>query len=247
MMTCMKTLARITDAIRKHTTMPWLCESVIYLTRHGSWAYGTNVEGSDEDFKGIAIPPPEYFYGFVSKFDKPAESKEPDMVIHDIRRFMALAADCNPNIIETLWTDPSDRVIVREGGRELLAYRGLFLSKRARYSFSGFAHAQLKRISGAEDFYTPKNLKHALHLVRLYAMTREILEEHTVIVKRHKDRNRLLEIRRGENISHSWLVGWAKEQDAALDELYEKSTLRYEPDREWLNELCVEIVRGAIT
>ena len=126
--------------------MPWLRDRTIFLTRHGSWAYGTNIETSDEDFKGVAVPPKEYFLGFTQKFEQ-AESNEPDLVIYEMRKFMALARDCNPNIIEVLWTDPADHVLVTPLGEELLAHREMFLSKKAKFTFSGYAIAQLKRIN----------------------------------------------------------------------------------------------------
>jgi hypothetical protein len=122
--------------------LPWLVARTILFARHGSHAYGLATEGSDEDFKGVAIPPKEYFFGFVSRFEQ-AESKTPDMVVFDLRKFMSLAADCNPNIIEVLWTEP---LVVTPLGERLRASRGAFLSKKAKHTFSGYALAQLKRI-----------------------------------------------------------------------------------------------------
>jgi hypothetical protein len=116
--------------------------------RHGSHAYGTNIESSDEDFKGVAIPPTKYFYGFVNKFEQ-AEFRDPnpDMVIYELRKFMALAADCNPNIIEMLWVDSSDHLLVTSAGEKLLSARGAFLSQKAKHTFSGYALSQLKRVN----------------------------------------------------------------------------------------------------
>jgi predicted nucleotidyltransferase len=126
--------------------LTWLKNRTVLLTTHGSHAYGLSRPESDIDIKGVAVPPSEYFHGFNSKFEQ-AESHDPDMVVYDIRKFMSLAADCNPNIIEVLWTDEADHQIVTNGGRALLCNRDLFLSKRARHTFAGYAHGQLKRIS----------------------------------------------------------------------------------------------------
>lgn len=131
----------------KFVNMPWLEARTIFLTRHGSHAYGTSLPTSDLDLKGIAVPPLVYFLGFSMKFEQ-AEQREPvDMVVYDIRKFMNLAADCNPNICEVLWTDPSDHVITTPASQKLLEAREAFLSKKARYTFAGYAHAQLKRIN----------------------------------------------------------------------------------------------------
>lgn len=111
--------------------MKWMDGGTILLVRHGSHAYGTNTETSDEDFKGVAIPPKEYFYGFTHRFEQ-AELKAPDddAVIYDIRKFFNLAADCNPNIIELLHVDPIDYVIVTPIGQMILDHKNDFLSKK---------------------------------------------------------------------------------------------------------------------
>lgn len=125
--------------------LDWLASRTILLTKHGSQAYGTSLPTSDLDVKGVAVPPREYFHGFVQRFEQ-AESKNPDFVVYDIRKFCNLATDCNPNIIEVLWTDPSDWLQVAQPGLALVEARSLFLSRKAKHTFSGYAAAQLKRI-----------------------------------------------------------------------------------------------------
>lgn len=127
--------------------MKWIVNNTILLVRHGSHAYGTNTPSSDEDFKGVTIPPKEYFFGFSKHFEQ-AELKapNPDAVIYDIRKFFNLAADCNPNIIEVLHTDESDHLLVSPLGKKLLDHKNDFLSKRIKHTFLGYAVSQLKRI-----------------------------------------------------------------------------------------------------
>lgn len=125
--------------------LTWLQDATILLVTHGSHAYGLSTPTSDLDIKGVCIPPPAYFHGFLKRFEQ-AEAKEPDLVIYEVRKFFGLAADCNPNIIEVLWTDASDHRLVTEAGRRLLDARKLFLSRKARHTFAGYAHAQLRRI-----------------------------------------------------------------------------------------------------
>jgi predicted nucleotidyltransferase len=119
------------------------------LVRHGSHAYGTNTATSDEDFKGIAIPPKPYFLGGAQVF-KQAELKapDPDAVIYDIRKFFDLAAQCNPNIIEVLHTSPEDHFLVDDIGATILEHRNDFLSKKIKHTFLGYSVSQLKRIVG---------------------------------------------------------------------------------------------------
>jgi predicted nucleotidyltransferase len=134
------------DTFNYQGNLTWLPSRTIFVTRHGSHAYGTNIETSDEDFKGIAIPPKEYFLGYLNNFEQ-AEFNNPDMVIYDIRKFFKLAADCNPNIIEVLHTDPKFWALETPEFKTIHNNRELFISKKARYTFGGYAFAQLKRIS----------------------------------------------------------------------------------------------------
>lgn len=139
----------LNDLVQVHKdSMPWLAESCILVTRSGSHAYGTNLPTSDLDFKGIAVPPKPYFWGFVKKFEQ-AEQRQPfDSVIYDIRKFFNLAADCNPSILEILFVDDSDVIHKDAAGSLLRLYGGHFLSKKAKHTFSGYAMSQLKRIQG---------------------------------------------------------------------------------------------------
>lgn len=138
----------VIETIQKRSPhLGWIDEGTVLLVRHGSHAYGTNTATSDEDFKGVAIPPAKYFFGYTHRFEQ-AELKAPDddAVIYDIRKFFNLAADCNPNIIEVLHTDPSDHFIVTPIGRTILDHKDDFLSKKIKHTFLGYSVSQLKRI-----------------------------------------------------------------------------------------------------
>jgi hypothetical protein len=120
------------------------------LTRHGSHAYGLNVPTSDEDFKGICIKPKECYFGFTRTFEQHehmgSKSDGIDKVVYSLDKFARLAADCNPNIIEVLHVADKDVLVCDEFGEQLRAIRNDFLSKKAKFTFSGYAHAQLNRI-----------------------------------------------------------------------------------------------------
>lgn len=125
--------------------MSWIKDNTVFLTTHGSRAYGTNTEDSDYDYKGVAIPTVPYYLGFQNKFEQ-AELKEPDTAIYEIKKFFSLASSCNPNIIEVLFTDPSDHVYVDSIGEEILNAKDSFLSKRVRHTFAGYARSQLNKM-----------------------------------------------------------------------------------------------------
>lgn len=122
----------------------------IYLCRHGSHAYGLATPASDLDVKGVCIEPKEFFLGFMHTFEQHeamvAKGNPEDKVIYSLKKFMKLAADCNPNIIEVLFCDYEDILFIDRTGERLRNMRDAFISKKARHTFSGYAHAQLKRI-----------------------------------------------------------------------------------------------------
>lgn len=137
----------IDTIIRRSPHLGWIDRGTVLLVRHGSHAYGTNTETSDEDFKGVAIPPREYFLGYTHRFEQAIlKAPDDDAVVYDIRKFFNLAADCNPNIIEVLHTDPSDHFIVDPIGKIILDHKDDFLSRKIKHTFLGYSVSQLKRI-----------------------------------------------------------------------------------------------------
>lgn len=128
-----------------HGNLTWLGARTVLLTRHGSHAYGLATPESDLDIKGVAAAPRAYVHGCYQRFEQ-AECSDPDLVIFELRKFIALAADCNPNILEVLFTHPDDHLGVHPIGERLLAARRMFVSRKARHTFTGYAMAQFKRL-----------------------------------------------------------------------------------------------------
>ena len=77
---------------------------VIYEYLAGSHSYGTNTPESDEDFRGILIPPIEYYLSPFYKIDQ-YEDPTCDRTIYAIKKFFNLARNANPNILEMLFVD----------------------------------------------------------------------------------------------------------------------------------------------
>jgi uncharacterized protein len=117
----------------------------IYSTVHGSNCYGTNLPDSDLDIRAIAVPPQRYMLGFAHKFEQQV-LKSPDKVTFSVVKFFHMAADCNPNALELIFTDPKDHQVLHPVGQLLLDNRNLFLSRRAFKTFSGYARGQLHRM-----------------------------------------------------------------------------------------------------
>ena len=122
--------------------------SLIVKMYGGSHAYGTSLPTSDIDFRGIFVAPPVRIRTPFFPIKEQEDSSEMDTKYYELNQFMKLAMDCNPNIIELLWTDDKD-IVFRTPAYDLLreAAPKLLCSKIA-FTTSGYALAQLKRIKG---------------------------------------------------------------------------------------------------
>lgn len=135
------------DYFSKFSSLPWLEKNTIIFGKAGSHSYGTATPESDLDVKGIAIPPKDYFLGFHKSFDQ-AVGNEPDICVYDIRKFMNLACEGNPNILEMLYLESEDYFKVTPIGEKLIEIRDKFLSKKLKHSYSGYSISQIHRIKG---------------------------------------------------------------------------------------------------
>lgn len=126
--------------------IPWLEKHTILAALAGSHAYGTNIETSDIDVRGVCIPPKEYFFLASHNFEHAQQIEPVDLVVFGIHKWMTAAAKCNPNFLELVFTDPKHWITHKELGFKLYDNRFLFLSQLAKQTFSGYAISQLKRI-----------------------------------------------------------------------------------------------------
>lgn len=125
-------------------TNPHLGNNIILLGLGGSHAYGTNVEGSDVDIRGVALNSKAEILGSAN-FEQ-VVNEDTDTTIYSVRKIISLLTSCNPNTIEILGLKPEHYLYLSPIGKELLDNKKLFLSKRAMYSFGGYAFAQLRRL-----------------------------------------------------------------------------------------------------
>lgn len=315
-----------------------LKDKIMFLTFGGSYSYGTNVETSDIDIRGVCLNSPSELIG-IREYEQYTDENT-DTTIYTFNKLAKLLMSCNPNTIEMLGCRPEHYTMVSPAGEMLLKSSDIFLSKRAFYSFSGYANSQLRRLQNAvardrvsqamkeehiknsilvamnsfKDKYTnfDKNSivlsiedslnldldkeimvnidlrkyplrelngilaemtnivkdydklnhrnnkkdelhlnKHAMHLVRLYIMCLDILNNHQIVTYREKDHDLLMAIRSGYFMNPD---GTFKKEFFDIVDDYEKkieraclfSTLPETPDYEEVNKLVMKINRYAL-
>jgi predicted nucleotidyltransferase len=129
--------------------MNWNIEScIIFETAVGSQMYGTSTSDSDKDFRGVCIPPWEIQNSLLQNFDQQDgwDGKFEDRVIYSLKKFLTLCKDANPAIIELLFSPEKLWVTCHKEWIDILECTNYFISKKAKYTFTGYAHAQLQKI-----------------------------------------------------------------------------------------------------
>ena len=143
-------------------------KELIFITFGGSIAYGTNIEGSDIDIRGITLNNENQLLGLPSVDIGNIEqyiNEETDTTIYTLKKIIKLFIGCNPNTIEMLYTKPEHQ-IYNNLGKILVDNRDIFLSQRAAHSFNGYAISQLHRLKNALSKEGKLSLKDELEYER---------------------------------------------------------------------------------
>jgi len=180
---------------------------IIFESFAGSHLYGTNTPESDVDIRGVFIPNLSYFTGFLN-YTGQYEDKQNDIVYFELRKFFKLCLDCNPNIIELLFVPEEKWIKVNSVWKRIIENKHLFISKKARWTFSGYAFSQLKRIKNhrawllnppikppeRSDFGLPENRKLVTddQIGAFNVYLRDCLED---IVDMHPLRSQIMEMK----------------------------------------------------
>jgi uncharacterized protein len=148
-------------------------DRLLILGVTGSQAYGLAIEGvSDVDIKGIFVADKSYYLGLkqieqiegkgdlgvftnhemgnkgvkklefvTNKFDVDLAK---DFVLYELKKYLDLLGNANPNIQEILWLD--EYIYLHPLSKILIDNRDRFLTKKVRSSYIGYANAQLKKV-----------------------------------------------------------------------------------------------------
>ena len=123
-----------------------LGNNIILIGLGGSYAYGTQKEdgSSDIDCRGCALNSKEEI--LTNKNFDQFVNEETDTTIYSFNKLVSLLNNTNPNTIELMGLKSEHYLYLHPIGKELLDNAHLFLSKKAIYSFGGYANQQLRRM-----------------------------------------------------------------------------------------------------
>lgn len=256
------------------TAPKWIHDNIQWEVMMGSEAYGCSSGDSDIDVYGWAINHKDDIFpqiqGKINWFDdhkqfttwqqhhvENAETrKEYDFSIYGICDYFKKVAECNPNMIDSLFVPRRCIFSSTYIGEMVRERRKIFLHKGSWHKFRGYAFAQMSKIRG-KNSTNPKravtiekygyDTKFAVHVVRLLLEIQEIMSTGDL----HLDLNSsiLKTVRAGEwSLEH--LSAWFEDQERALETIYASSTLPNGPDISLVRKLlleCLEQHYGSLT
>ena len=124
----------------------WASGNLVVKVLAGSRLYGTNNEQSDYDYRGVCLDPPSALVG-IHRFDQQQHvTKTHDEVIYGASKFMNMCVAANPSILDILFARGDDILFQRPEWSWVTDKAESLLSQKVRYTFSGYAFSQLKRI-----------------------------------------------------------------------------------------------------
>ena len=245
-----------------------LGSNIILLGLGGSYSYGMNIEGkSDIDIRGVALNSKEEIL-LLQNFGQIVDENT-DTTIYSSNKMVNLLCKANPNVMEQLGLNTEHYLYIHPIGQVLLNNSKLFLSKRAVYSFAGYAKEQLKKLdnkssrSFGEDYtgigrrnrYAAahnKLGKYMAHLIRLYYMCFDILENQKIITYREKEHDLLMNIRNGEYLDKnqqpiSSFYDLLSELEKRLEYDEKNTSLPETPDYQRINEFRMFVNEKVVT
>jgi len=110
----------------------------------GSHAYGTAIEGSDEDRRGVFVAPRSFIAG-LDTIEQVADERS-DQVYYELGHFVSLLFKNNPNALELL-AMPEDCIRLQHPLFKLLKPE-VFLSKLCAKTFGEYAMGQIRKARG---------------------------------------------------------------------------------------------------
>lgn len=196
----------------------------------GSHAYGFATENSDVDLEGVFVRPLPKILSLSSHQDT-WNWKNPDVTIHELRKFCSLAIKGNPTILNTLFA--TNHVMTTEVGVALTELRKDFLWRGSLGPYFGYANQQIRKMISGKPLHTTKNEynnKYAAHIIRLLKAGIHLANTGEVIVRPpDADVVILKDIRTGK-YSFAQILEWSQELLTELEIAKTKTQLPERPN-----------------
>jgi predicted nucleotidyltransferase len=232
----------VEDALGENTEdmRPW----IIYRCQVGSHAFGLASEDSDDDLRGIYLPPARWQWS-LKRLPEQLEYADQtrDEVYWELEKYLRLALKANPNVLETLWTPMV--LLADETAKELRAMREVFLSKHIYKTYSGYVLSQFRRMANAYKAKGTYKPKHAMHLVRLLYSGIAALETGEIRIDVAEHREELLHIR-NDNLPFEEVKQRALELDERFQQAFERTHLPEQPDYARVDEFLIRARRRMV-
>lgn len=220
-------------ALTDEDLRPW----IVYRCQVGSRAFGLATGESDDDVRGVYLPPARLHWSLFKLPEQVEFADETrDEVYWELEKFLKLALKANPNVLETLWTP---RVLYAgEVARRLRDVRGMFLTRHLYKTYSGYVLSQFRRMANAYAKTGKYKPKHAMHLIRLLYSGIEALRSGEIRIDVGEYRTELLAVKSG-----AWPFERAKaralELDREFQEAYRRTALPEQPDYRRADEFLI--------
>jgi hypothetical protein len=120
---------------------------VIFSCIAGSRAYGTQIQGSDEDIRGLYIVPSTAYLP-LNRLPAQLADERGNTVYYSLRRCIELLAEANPNTLELLFTPPDCVNSTSPEMDKLISARSLFITRQCGDTHIGYAMSQIKKARG---------------------------------------------------------------------------------------------------
>jgi uncharacterized protein len=236
----------------------------ILRVRTGSVVHGISTESSDRDEVGVCIPPPEYVLGLrkfeqyqyrdaaerTGKFDAPSKPGDLDLTVYSLQKFVHLALNGNPSMIELLFTPPGHVLYDWAIGRDLMQLYPHIVSMEAAPRYLGYLMAQRRSMMSnngkGRDVTRPQlvakygfDTKYAGHMIRLGMQGVELIQTGRITLPMDpKQASIILGIRQGQ-YSLDWCLLYAASLEEQIKALTHAKLIPDHPDREAMDRWLI--------
>jgi len=224
---------------------------IIYEILYGSDAYGTTMNDSDNDIRGIMLPTIDECLSMRELHDVRNMDENEDRVMYSIQKFFRLAIKSNPSVFEWLFVPNECIKIMEESGKIIRHNRLMFLSKEIYPRFKGFAESEfhkLTKLTGKTGEKRKKQIlkygysfKNAMNCIRILEQGVELLKTGHITMPR-SNAEELKNIKKGE-FSYKMIVGRFQRLLDELDDAKKYSKLPDKPRFKDADNLMINIIK----